>query len=132
MRNTQKIRLFAGVLASLAVAYASTATAQAPPAASAFSFGLGELIGMAGVAVTLILGMFGFMLNIKKGNEDVQREIAGVHKTIADVHKTIACVHQAMGEFGERIAKIEVNVEWLKTSSERKDHKQKETDASDF
>lgn len=59
-----RLRFAAGALATLPPlafgasmqAYAQNA-ATAPPSASAFSFGMGELIGMASVAVTLILGI---------------------------------------------------------------------------
>ena len=51
--------------------------------------------------------MLGFLWSIKS-------DIVGVHGAIADVHRDMAGVHRNMGELTERIAKIEIFVDWFK------------------
>lgn len=65
-----------------------------------------KVASIAAVAVAVI-AMLGFLWSIKS-------DIVGVHEAIADVHRDMAGVHQNMGELTERIAKIEIFVDWFK------------------
>lgn len=61
-----------------------------------------KLAGLAAVATVI-----GFLWSIKT-------DIVGVHEAIAEVHRDMAGVHRNIGELTERIAKIEVFVEWFR------------------
>ena len=62
------------------------------------------IVGISAVAATLVLGMFGFMMNIKS-------DIVGVHEAIAGVHKD-------MKDLTDRVAGIETLVDVIKNRLE--------------
>ena len=63
------------------------------------------IVGISAVAATLVLGMFGFMMNIKG-------DIVGVHEAIAGVHRD-------MKELTGRVARIETLVDMITNRLER-------------